>query len=65
LGVAVRINGQEVGGLEAMSAATAPSTYVATAGNQVLENDVVTLHTSTQYSGFPSLLRVKMIFTIQ
>ena len=64
-GVAVRINGQEVPGLESMTAGTAPSTYFATDENQVLENDVVTIHTTAQYSGVPSLLRVKLIFTIQ
>ena len=65
VGIGVRINGAAVTGLEAMTASPTAATYEATASNAVVENDVVTLHTTADYSGTPTVVRVKLIFTIQ
>jgi hypothetical protein len=65
VGIGVRINGAAVTGLEAMTASPTAATYEATAGNAVMENDVVTLHTTADYLGTPTVVRVKLIFTIQ
>lgn len=62
-GVSVRKNNQVITGLEDMDVSTANS-WSATEGNAVAENDVITLHTTNQFGGTPTVLRVKMIFTI-
>jgi hypothetical protein len=63
-GIGVKINGVAVTGLEDMTAADV-ATYAATGSNEVAEDDVVTISTTAAYSGTPTLMRVKLIFTIQ
>lgn len=64
MGLDVRINGQVVDGLGGITVNETPTTYAAIGNNKVVKNDVVTIHTSVNYSGTPTVLRVKLIFTI-
>lgn len=63
-GVSIHKNDIPVQGLEHMEV-SGPATWTATGNNAVQENDVVTLRTTTGYSGTPAVIRVKMIFTIK
>jgi hypothetical protein len=58
-GVSVKINSTSVGALGSLTVGTKAET-LATSSNSVAKNDVVTINTTTTYSGTPTFIRVKM-----
>jgi hypothetical protein len=63
-GVTVKKNNVAVPGLTDLAVSTAVM-FSATGNNNVVQDDVITIHTTSGYSGTPTVMRVKMIFTIQ
>lgn len=62
-GVSVKCNGQGISGLEDLTIGQA-AYFEATANNQVQKDDQVTITSTAAFGGSPTLLRIKLVFTI-